>query len=312
MNGTGEGTHPGEKLPRAEVRRNWRRYLFWLIPLGAILIAGWIVYADVIRKGPTLHIYFDNAVGLQQGKSQMKFRGVQVGKVKEIELTPDTRMVKVTVALDQGTDSLAREGSIFWVERARIGLNEITGLQTIMGGAYLTVEPGKGKRQTEFRGVPEAPATQKEEPGRRVVLLAEKLGSVKEHSPVTYHGIQVGEVHQAELGPTAQTVRIFLNIDRKYAPLVRMNSKFWNAGGVNISVGLGGIDITAQSARTLLTGGIGFATPDANQPEAHDGAAFRLYDKAEESWLRWFPEIPLPLVGGHPPPVPAAERKARK
>lgn len=295
-------------LPKARVVKNWRRYLFWLIPVAAAVIAGFIIYHEVIKKGPTLHIYFDNAAGIQAGKSKMKFRGVEVGNVEAVELSQDSKRVKVTVSLDSSAENVAREGSKFWIVKPEIGLNKFTGLQTIMGGDYLTVQPGGGARQTEFRGVPEPPATEKEEPGRRVILLAEKLGSIKAHSPVLYHGVQVGEVHDFSLGPTAQTVRVFVNIERKYAPLVRMNSKFWNAGGLNVSIGLSGIDISAQSASTLLTGGIDLATPDSKDREAYDGAAFRLYGKPESPWLSWFPQIDLPLIGG-PNPTASGQRK---
>jgi paraquat-inducible protein B len=298
---------PGS-LPKARVEKNWRRYLFWLIPVLAAVIAGFIIYHEVIKKGPTLHIYFDNAAGIQGGKSKMKFRGVEVGNVEAVELSRDNKQVKVTVSLESSAGNLAREGSKFWIVKPEIGLNKFTRLQTIMGGDYLTVQPGGGKRRTEFRGIPEAPATEKEEPGRRVILLGEKLGSIRQYSPVLYHGVQVGEVHDFSLGPTAQTVRVFVNIQRKYTPLVRMNSKFWHAGGLNVNIGFSGIDISAQSASTLLTGGIDLATPDSKAQEAYDGAAFRLYAKPESPWLGWFPQIDLPLVGG-PNPTAGGLRK---
>lgn len=291
------------ELPKARISRHWQHYLFWLIPVAAAAVAAWIIYAEVISKGPTLHIYFDNAAGLQAGKSQIKFRGVQIGNVDALELTEDNRRIRATISLKRSAQNVARQGSIFWIVKPQIGLNQITGLQTIMGGDYVTVQPGSGKRQTEFQASPEPPPTQKQLPGRRVMLLAEKLGTVKQHSPVLYHGVQVGEVEDAGLGPTAQAVRIYLNIDRKYAPLVRMNSKFWNVGGFDINLGLSGLDIKAQSARTLLTGGIDFATPDTKDREAYDGAAFRLYDKPEPAWSGWFPEIKLPLTTGTPPAV---------
>lgn len=285
-----------QELPTAKVESNWRRYLFWLIPVAAAALAGWVFYHELARKGPQLHIYFDNVEGLQAGNSKVKFRGVEIGKVDAVELTKDDQLARVTVTLERSAQTVARQGSLFWVVKPQIGLNRVTGLQTIMGGEFITVLPGSGKKQTEFLGVPEPPASQKEEPGLRVVLLGESLGSIKQHSPVLYRGVQVGEVHDSSLGPEAQTVWIYLDIYRKYAPLVRMNSRFWNAGGVNVSLGLSGLDISAQSVSTLITGGISFATPDAKEAMAYDGAAFRLYDKPQSAWLRWFPQIRLPLV----------------
>jgi paraquat-inducible protein B len=310
MTERGEQRQSLESLPKARTSSNVRRYLFWIIPIVAAAIAGWIFYKEMYSKGPTIEIFFDSAQDLQAGQSKMKFRGVEVGDVTAIELTDDSQLVKVTVALDKNGGSVARQGSLFWVVKPEIGLNAITGIQTIMGGTYITVQPGAGRRQTRFRGIPQPPATQKERPGLRVMLLAEKLGSIKQHSPVLYHGIQVGEVHDSSLGPDAQEVRIYLNIDRKYAPLVRMNSKFWNAGGVNVSLGWSGLDISAQSMQTLLGGGIAFATPDTKAEQAYDGAAFRLFTKPESAWQAWFPAIKLPLIQqpSLPPPKQAQRR----
>lgn len=286
---------PGE-LPKARVRKNWRSYLFWLVPVAAAALAGFFIYQEVIEKGPTLHIYFDDAIGIQKGQSKVMYRGAEIGKIEGIELTPDNKRVKLTASLDKSAENVARQGSLFWIVKPEIGLNQITGLQTIVGGNYLTVQPGPGKHQTEFYGLPEPPPTQKSKPGLRVILLAEKLGSIKEHSPVLYHGMEVGEVHGSELGETAQTVRIYLNVEEKYAPLVRMNSKFWNAGGANVSLGLSGLQMSAQSVRTLITGGIAFATPDTKAPQADEGTAFRLYERPQNEWQRWFPAIKLPLI----------------
>jgi paraquat-inducible protein B len=301
-----------ETLPKAHTSHNWRRYLFWAVPVAAAAIAGWIFYKELFSKGPTVEIFFDNAVGLQAGQSKMKYRGVDIGDVTAVALTDDTKLVKVIVDVEKSADTVARQGSLFWVVKPEIGLNAITGLQTIMAGTYIAVQPGTGKPETRFRGIPQPPATQKEMPGLRVMLLAEKLGSVKQHSPVLYHGMQVGEVHDSSLGPTAQVVRIYLNIDRKYAPLVRMNSKFWNAGGVNVSFGWSGLDISAQSIQTLLGGGIAFATPDSKAEEAYDGAAFRLYDKPEKTWSAWFPAISLPLVQHPGLPAPQNGKKGQR
>ncbi|WP_243371662.1 MlaD family protein [Geotalea sp. SG265] len=284
-----------DQLPQARVGKNWRTYLFWLVPLGAALLAGWFIYTEIIRSGPKLHIYFDDAAGLQQGKSQVKYRGAQIGSVKEIKLTKDHSRVEVIISLVSSAEGLAREGSRFWIVKPRVGLAQIRGLQTIVAGDYVTVEPGAGKRQTIFQGLAGPPITVTEGEGatHRIVLLAEKLGSFKKNSPVLYRGVQVGQVRDFDLGPTSQAVRIALDIQREYAPLVRLNSKFWNAGGINFSIGLSGMDISAASAQTLVTGGIAFATPDSFQREAPGGTFFRLYDKPDPSWLAWSPTIPL-------------------
>ncbi len=287
--------HDGDRwsagLPKARVRRSWRTWLYWLVPVAAAALAGWFVYQEVFRVGPTIQITFDDAAELQAGKSQLKLRGVQIGNVEEIRLTDDHRHARVKVSLARSGEGVAREGSRFWIVQPRVRLAEIRGLSTIVGGDYIAVEPGEGKRQTRFVGKAQPPPPVSEEGGLPIVLLAENASSVKEHTPVLYRGINVGEVRRFELGPLSQDVKIYVDIKKGYESLVTMNSKFWNAGGINFSVGLSGLDISAQSARTLIAGGIAFATPDEHGAKAAPGTAFRLYDSPNAEWLKWAPAI---------------------
>lgn len=279
-------------LPKARTVKNWKTRLFWLVPIGAALLAGWFIYSDLIKRGPTLHIYFDDAQELQPGKSEVRFRGAQIGMVKKIKLTKDNKRVEITVSLDGSAKNVAREGSLFWIVRPHIGVEEIKAPRTIVSGNYVTVEPGNGKPKTQFNGLSAEPII--EPPGDlNIMLIAEKLGSVKPRTPVFYRGFQVGEVRRCDLGPTSQTVSIMVQIREHFVPLVRLDSKFWNAGGINFNVSLSGLDISSQSAQTLISGGIAFATPDMPGQQVPKGTSFRLYDKPEQPWLAWEPSIPL-------------------
>jgi len=281
-----------EDLPKAKIEKNWKTYLFWLVPIAAAALAAWFLYSNAVKGGPTIHIYFDNAAGLQQGKSQLKYRGAELGEVKHVKLTKDNKQVEITLALDSSAAGVAREGSRFWIVKPEVGVEEIRGLRTIVSGDYITVEPGNGPPQTEFKGLSDAPVI---EPAgmRRIVLLLEKSGSLRKQSPVFYRGIQVGEVFSVDLGRASQAVYIVVDIRKRYAPLVRLNSKFWNAGGIHANVSLSGLNIGAQSLEALVSGGIDFATPDTTEKEAPSGTEFRLYDKPETAWLDWSPPIEL-------------------
>lgn len=281
-----------EELPQARIERNWGTYLIWLVPIGAAALAAWFIYSEMLKSGPTLHIFFENAAGLQPGKSQVRYRGAQIGDVKAVKLTKDHRQVEVIVTMDESAESFAREGSQFWIVKPELGAEEIRGLRTIVSGNYITVEPGDGNEETSFQGLSQAPVIPPKD-SLEVELLAEKIGSIKERSPVFYRGIQVGQVTGTGLGKASQVIRIRVEIKRHYAPLVRMNSKFWNAGGIHASLSFSGINIGAQSSETLLSGGIDFATPDTSEKAAPPGTAFRLYDKADDSWLGWSPPIEL-------------------
>ena len=285
-------SHSTGELPKAKIERNWKTWLIWLVPIAAALLAGWFVHDNVIRGGPKLHIYFESADGIQPGKSQIMYRGARIGEVRDVSLTKDHRWVDVSVALDSFAASVAREGSRFWIVKPQVGAEQIRDLRTIVSGNYITVEPGEGRKQTKFTGLSSPPVI---EPSGalRIVLLAEKAGSLQARSAVFYRGLQIGEVFSTELGPVSQTVHITVYIRKEYAPLVRLNSRFWNAGGIHASLSLSGINIAAQSTEALLSGGISLATPDTNDKIAPPGTSFRLYDKPDDAWLAWAPAIPL-------------------
>lgn len=280
-------------MPKARVTRNWKTYLFWIVPVAAAALAAYFVYTEEFKKGPTITIFFSDAAELQEGKSSVKYRGVEIGTVERIVLTDDQRQAKVTVSLKRSGRNVAKSASEFWIVQPRIGLNEIKGLGTVVSGDYITVRPGTGKEQLTFVGLASPPPPEKEEKGLLIVLLSDRLGSVKKHSSVMYRGVEVGEVWDQQLGPESQVVLITVNIKKKFAPLVRMNSVFWNAGGINFNLGLSGVEVSAQSAAALLAGGIDFATPDTSQKQAEDGTAFRLYEKPKDIWLTWSPVIKL-------------------
>jgi len=299
MSNTPDRPRSLDDLPQARVEHSRKSWFFWLVPIAAAVLAGWFIYSDMFRGGPTLHLSFENAAGLQAGKSQLKYRGAEVGEVRDVKLAKDHQRVEITAVLKKSAESLAREGSRFWIVRAEVGAEAIRGLRTIVSGDYIAVAPGGGKRETKFTGLEEEPIL---EPGGvlKVVLLTERSGSLRKRSPIFYRGVQVGEVFDTRLGPESQTIHIDVHIKRHFAPLVRTNSKFWNAGGINFNISLSGADITAQSAETLISGGVDFATPDTTQPEAPEGTAFRLYDKPADQWLSWAPAIRLEPEK-HPP-----------
>jgi paraquat-inducible protein B len=296
-----------EDLPKARIKTNWRSHIFWLIPIAAAVLAGYFIYNEVIKGGPTVTVLFENAAGLQPGKSQVKYRGVEVGLVEDIELTDDNKHVRVTVALHSTGENMAKEGSRWWIVEPHVGLTEIKGLGTVVSGDFIAVEPGTGKEQTNFIGLNEQAPPAPEEHGLRIKLVLERMGSLKKHSPIMYRGVEVGEVWDAMIGPDSQVIYVTALIKKGYAPLVRMNSKFWNAGGINFKLGLSGLELSAQSVQTLVTGGIDFATPDPPGEQAIQDTAFTLYEKPEQAWLSWAPRIKLPRRESAIPPVNPGE-----
>jgi paraquat-inducible protein B len=270
--------------------------VLWVVPLAAAVVAGYLVYHRVQQSGPTITIRFKDGMGLRTGQTPVKYRGVTVGEVAGIELSKDQQYVLVEARLQRSAAALARSGAAFWIVRPEVGLGNITGLGTIVSGPYIGVLPGVGAPESKFEGLESSPVAL-DRKGLKIVLLAAKLGALKPGSPVYYRGVEVGAVQTCQLSTNANTVDIRVFIEQRYTNLVRTGSKFWNVSGVDIKVGLfRGAEVSVESLRSIVAGGIAFATPTdpKEQQPAVDGMAFRLFDDAKKEWLEWAPELLLP------------------
>jgi paraquat-inducible protein B len=285
-----------DTLPRAKTRRRrWSIPLIWVVPLGAALVAAWLVYQRARESGPKITIRFRDGEGLNPGQTPIRYRGADVGQVSAVALSEDHRYATVEARLHRSGAFVACQGSVFWIVRPQLGAGNFTGLGTLITGPYITVLPGEGSRAADFVGVDDSPLVL-DPHGLRIVLLSSHGGSLQAGVPIYYRGIEVGAVRETRLSTNATTVEIHSVIRRPYAPLVRAESKFWNVTGLDVRVGLfRGAEIDVESLKSLLIGGIAFATPEDSKDEpVHDGMVFRLYDREEKKWLEWAPPIAIP------------------
>jgi paraquat-inducible protein B len=284
-------------LPRAEIKhRGWRFPVVWLVPLVVAIVAVYVAYDRSREFGPKITITFNDSSGVVTGQTPIKYRGVPVGEVTAVRLSKDLRHAEVRARLQRSAAPIARDGSIFWIVRPEVGLGNITGLQTVLTGPEIQVLPGSGVPKSEFVGL-ESPPQDFEGKGLRIVLRTSHLGFLKKNSPVYYRGMEVGVVQDTQLSNNATAVDVHAVIEQRYAPLVRSGSVFWDVSGVDVSGGLfRGLDIKVESLRTLVAGGVAFATPDDPQgARARDGAVFPLYAESKPEWLEWAPQISMPI-----------------
>jgi paraquat-inducible protein B len=283
------------QLPRPHVTKmRWPFPMIWLVPLCAMAIAGGYVYLHYQEHGAEITIRFDDADGLRIGQTPVNSHGVAIGKVIGLELTSDHRHVWVHVATERKYASIASEGALFWIVRPDFSDGMISGLGTVVSGPYIEVEPGVGERKSEFIGLERQPPSLGY--GLIIILHADRLEHLQPDSPIYYRGIQVGVVEGAHLARDATHVDINAVIRERFVRLVTPRSEFWKLNGLDVKGGIfTGVNLKLDSLRTLLTGGIEFATPDdhANEPAA-DGADYTLHDEPKKEWLVWAPKIPLP------------------
>ncbi len=289
-----------EELPQARVRRPGPLSLVvWIVPIVALLVAAFLVYQRVQQYGPQITIRFKDGGGLRVGQTPIKYRGVQVGEVTGVELSPDHQYVLVQVRMRHSAAGLARDGALFWIVRPQVGFGNITGLNTVITGPEIQVIPGKAERPArQFTGLERAPADLGQ-PGVKIVLKAERPRSIRPNTPVFYRGVQVGVVQEVGLSPNSTAADIHLLVWEGYAALVRTGSAFWNASGASLKGGLfKGLEVDVESLRTLAVGGIEFASPEGS-PRAKSGTVFFLHNAPQPAWLAWNPKIPV----SPPPPT---------
>ena len=276
---------------RAVVKPKKSISIVWIVPLVALLIGGWLAYKAVTEKGPTITITFKSAEGLEAGKTKIKFKDVEVGQVEEIHLSPDLSHVIVTAQLTRDAKDYLTENTRFWVVRARVGGGGVSGLGTLFSGAYIGMDPGKpGKKARSFKGLETPPIVTTDLPGRQFMLKAEKLGSLDVGKPVYFRQIKVGQVVAYEMEKDGQAVDIKIFINAPHHERVRENTRFWNAGGLDVSVDAGGIKVNTESFVAIIIGGIAFENPKHSEPgtAAKEGEIFRLYDRREDIFKKTY------------------------
>jgi len=268
-------------LPTAVLRR--RRFSpIWLVPLAAAAVAGWLGWKTLIERGPTITITFESAEGIEAGRTRIMHKNVALGTVESVDLSDDLSHAIVHARMNRAAASHLTTGARFWVVRPRLTFAGVSGLGTLVSGAYIEMEPGEGESATEFAGLAEPPMIRVAGPGRRFTLLADRLGSLNPGSPVYFHGIQVGEVEGFNLAPDNAAVIVHIFVRAPNDQLVHDTTRFWNASGLQLSASASGFQVNTESLEALLAGGIVFDTRDKSTSDqgSNDGSSFKLYEDA--------------------------------
>lgn len=275
----------------AEVKKTSKISGIWVIPLIALVLGVYMVIHTWMTEGPEITIAFDKATGLVQGKTKIKFRDVEMGVVESVSLNPDFDGVLATVKLDRQTLPLLRDDTRFWVVTAQIGLGNISGLDTLLSGAYIQMAPGVGKEgHRQYAALEHPPLTPTGAPGLRLHLSSKKASSVSAGDSVLYNGYKVGRVEEKTFSAEHRMVHYTLFVDAPYHELVNSSVRFWDISGISLSAGADGIKVDTGAMDTILLGGVAFGLPD-NVPDGdpvEHGAKFKLYESYEDILTRPF------------------------
>jgi paraquat-inducible protein B len=279
----------GREVAEADVAEKGGISAVWIIPLLAVLIGAFLVYRTFADAGPTIAIQFKTAAGLEAGKTKVKFKDVEVGLVRTIDISDDLSHVVVTAELAKTTEPYLTESTRFWVVRAQVSAGRVTALGTLFAGAYIGMDPSsEGGPRREFVGLETQPIVTSDEPGRMFLLESALGGSYQMGSPVYFRRVQVGEVVSSRLDDTDGNTEVQIFVRAPHDERVRTDTRFWNASGFDLSMSAEGLRVDTPSVTSLLIGGISFETPPALESgeEVPKDHVFRLHANRETAFSR--------------------------
>lgn len=267
----------------------------WILTGLALIAAIGLVWSEMAGSGLTIEIEFPQGHGLMPGDA-VRYRGIKVGEVRAVTLADTLDDVIVKVDLQPTAQDLARDGTRFWIERPDVRIGQVRGLDTLISGRYVGVIPGpeSASRKVHFLGFAEAPASDIDYlAGLEIVVEADQRYGLERGSPVTYRGIQIGRVTSVGLTNDSAGVVSHLFVQPRYHTLIRDNSRFWSNSGIDLHLGIRGLELDADTLSTIASGGVALATPTDFGDQVTTGHRFELSESPREEWLNWQPRLAL-------------------
>jgi paraquat-inducible protein B len=271
----------GDDLPSAvPAPSRWSRLpLIWILPIVVILAGAFVVIHEKLAQGVSIEIRFHNAEDLEANKTKIRYKDVEIGEVRDIHVTKDRKEVVVTAMIHRDASDYLVSDTRFWVVRPQVSAAGITGLGTLVSGAYISVDVGNAATRTEhFVGLEVPPIVTADLPGREFILHADDLGSLGIGSSVFYRHITAGQVVAYTLDPggTGVTIKVFIN--SPFDAYVGVGTRFWQASGIDMSLDSNGVKLRTESLTSILQGGVAFnALPGSAATAVPVDTSFTLY-----------------------------------
>jgi len=272
---------------RAVAKKRTRLSLVWVIPIVAAVVGAWVAVARILSEGPKITIVFQSAEGLEAGKTKIHYNGVEVGTLMAIRLSEDHQSVIASAQMTPKTESFLVEDTTFWIVSPRISGANVTGLGTLISGAYIGMEIGQSQnRRRDFVALEAPPVVTGGVTGRFFTLKTPDLGSLDTGTPLFFRQLNVGQVASYELDKDGHSLNIKVFVKTPYDQYVTPNTRFWQASGVDVSLTASGLSVQTQSLLSILVGGVAFETPaaDAALPPAEADTLFTLFGNRDDAF----------------------------
>jgi paraquat-inducible protein B len=275
-------TNPGlDDLPSAvPAESRWSRLpLIWILPVVVILAGAFVVIHEKLAQGTSIEIRFHNAEDLEANKTKIRYKDVEIGEVRDIHVSKDRKEVVVTAMIHRDASDYLVDDTRFWVVRPRVSAAGVTGLGTLVSGAYISVDVGRSVTHIRhFVGLEVPPIVTVDLPGREFVLHADDLGSLGIGSTVFYRHIAAGQVVGYALDPGGSGVTIKIFVNAPFDAYVTSGTRFWQASGIDMSINSNGVKLRTESLTSILQGGVAFQSlPGSAMTAVPVDTTFTLY-----------------------------------
>ncbi|QJQ96580.1 MULTISPECIES: intermembrane transport protein PqiB [Halomonadaceae] len=251
----------------AKRRRQNRLSPIWIVPIVAALIGLWLIYDNYTSRGTEITLIMSNAEGIEAGSTLIMTRNVEIGRVISVRLSDDLRSTEITARIIPDAERMLVEDTRFWVVKPRIGREGISGLGTVLSGAYIQLQPGASDTpRREYEVLDQPPVAPQGAEGLRINLASQLGNSLRVGDPVTYQGYTVGRVEDASFDPEERHMRHRLFIESPYDVLVTESTRFWSTSGIDLRLDSEGFRVNVESLEALLAGGVTFGVPEDVPP----------------------------------------------
>ncbi len=261
-----------------DIKRNRGISPLWILPILTMVLAGWLVFKAIHDAGQRIEIQFSDAQGVIPGRTTVRYQGLEVGMVRDIQLSEDLEGIYVKADIYPEATKLLSDTTRFWMVKPTASLSGISGLDALVSGNYIAIQPGTedGKMKTDFIALDGPPADLLASEGLNITLRARDLGGISVGSQILYRKIPIGEIYHYQLDEQSKYVILSASIKEEYQHIITDESRFWNVSGIGANVGFSGVDIRLESLQALIGGSIAVDSPDGGSA-VPENTQFRLY-----------------------------------
>ena len=281
----------------AKVRQSKRISPFWLLPFIALCIGAVLFFQIVQEQGISIRITFSSGDGIVAGKTQIRYQGLQIGVVKKVNFTNDLQKVDVVANIYPEAKSVLRKNTKFWLVKPSASLAGISGLDALVSGNYITLQPGDGDSEHKFVAETEGPIAQLNPGDLLIHLVSEDLGSISIGASIYYKKMPVGKIYDYHFSEDGKKVEIDVVIDKPYAKFVKKDSRFWNISGISASLGVSGLNVNMDSLNSVVQGAVAFDSPNESA-KADMNEKYTLYSNLQAAKRGINIDVNIPNTAG--------------